>query len=48
MRSNNYFAALIFFSILGLITSTVFSSIILNQVTSIKDRLMSQGDRSSK
>jgi hypothetical protein len=31
MRSDNYFAVFVFFSILGLVATTLFSSIIISQ-----------------
>ncbi len=31
MRSDNYFAVHVFFSILGLVATTIFSSIIISQ-----------------
>ncbi|KGX86809.1 hypothetical protein [Pontibacillus marinus] len=43
MRTNNYFAALVFFTILGIVTSTVLNSVILTQVAAIKDKLQNQG-----
>ncbi|QHE53586.1 hypothetical protein [Pontibacillus sp. HMF3514] len=43
MRTNNYFAALIFFTILSIVTSTILNSVILNQVAAIKDKLQNQG-----
>jgi len=46
MRSNNYFAALVFFTILSIITSTVLNSMILTQIAGIKDKLQNQGGQS--
>jgi hypothetical protein len=39
MRDNTNFAALVFFSILSIIATTIFSSIIISQNNNIKSKL---------
>jgi len=46
MRTNNYFAALVFFTILSILTSAVLNSVILSQMAAIKDKLQNQGGSS--
>jgi hypothetical protein len=42
MRDNTNFAVIIFFSILSLIATTIFSSVIISQNNSIKSKLENQ------
>ncbi|MFP5105880.1 hypothetical protein ACSU6B_03785 [Neobacillus sp. C211] len=39
MRDNTNFAAIVFFSILGIIATTIFSNIIISQNNNIKSKL---------